>query len=39
MLSILNKITLQKLLKHFKTNNGFGTKKVKTQQQKNKKQT
>jgi len=33
MLSILNKITLQKILQNFETNNVFLNKKVKTKQQ------
>jgi len=37
MLSILNKLTLQKKLQTFITNNVFLTKKVKTQQKQNKK--
>jgi len=37
MLSILNKFTLQKELHNFLTNNVFWTKKVKAQQQQNRK--
>jgi len=37
MLSILNKLTLQKKLQSFVTNEVFLDKKVKTQQQQNKK--
>jgi len=37
MISILNKLTLQKKLQNFVINNMFLDKKVKTQQQQNKK--
>jgi len=37
MLSILNKLSLQRDLQNFVTNNVFMDKKVKTQQQQNKK--
>ena len=39
MLSILNKLTLQKKLQDFVTNNVFLAKQVKTQHQQNKKYT